>query len=274
MIFVKWIKYSGVPSDLTGPGCAPNLLIELIGMFFFKSSATSECQILYPGQGGIQIFLILIALLCIPVMLLVKPIILYNRHKKNSQKGHRLSDLGHTNPIATGVDNVGLNIYSVGNEEIPPKDRSVDQTSNDELNPVDHFDLPDEEPFEIGEVAVEQCIHTIEYFLGCISHTASYLRLWALSLAHAELSEVLWTMVLRQGFASTAGYGFIILWAVFAGWGLFTVAVLLGMEGLSAFLHALRLHWVEFQSKFYKGEGYEFIPLSFEEILAAVEVKD
>ena len=50
MIFIKWVKYSGAPSDFTGPGCAPNLLIELIGMFFFRSSATEECQILYPGQ--------------------------------------------------------------------------------------------------------------------------------------------------------------------------------------------------------------------------------
>jgi V-type H+-transporting ATPase subunit a len=61
---------------------------------------------------------------------------------------------------------------------------------------------------------------------------------------------VLWTMVLSNGLngsaeGDAASYvtGGIVLYVVFAAWAVLTLAILVMMEGLSAFLHTLRLHW-------------------------------
>jgi V-type H+-transporting ATPase subunit a len=126
----------------------------------------------------------------------------------------------------------------------------------------------DHEEHGFGEILIHQAIETIEFVLGMVSNTASYLRLWALSLAHSELASVFWgkamlTTLNMNWFASYIGFG------IFAG---VTFAVLLMMDVLECFLHALRLHWVEFQNKFFKADGVRFAPYSFKSILADANV--
>ncbi|KAF2601620.1 hypothetical protein F2Q70_00025573 [Brassica cretica] len=117
-----------------------------------------------------------------------------------------------------------------------------------------------EEEFNFSEIFVHQLIHSIEFVLGSVSNTASYLRLWALSLAHSELSTVFYEKVLLLAW----GYENILIRLIgLVVFAFATAFILLMMETLSAFLHALRLHWVEFMGKFFHGDGYKFKPFSF-----------
>ena len=66
-----------------------------------------------------------------------------------------------------------------------------------------------------------------------------------LCVLRAELADVLWNMLLHYGFVlGGAGYaGCLTIFIIFPVWATLTVVILLLMEGLSAFLHTLRLHW-------------------------------
>ncbi|KAL2983432.1 hypothetical protein AAZX31_12G037600 [Glycine max] len=206
-------------------GSQADLYHILIYMFLSPTDDLGENQ-LFAGQKNLQLVLLLLAVISVPWMLLPKPFILKKQHEARH----------------------GVESY----EPLQSTDESLQVESN--------HDSHGHEEFEFSEVFVHQLIHTIEFVLGAVSNTASYLRLWALSLAHSELSSVFYEKVLMMAW----GYNNVIILIVGLIVFIFaTVGVLLVMETLSAFLHALRLHWVEFQNKFYEGDGYKFHPFSF-----------
>ncbi|KAH1120301.1 hypothetical protein J1N35_003461 [Gossypium stocksii] len=209
-------------------GSQADLYHIMIYMFLSPTDELGDNQ-LFPYQKTVQLVLLLLALVSVPWMLLPKPFLLKKQHE-NRRQGQSYTQVQSTD----------------------------DALSEANLDPHGHGHGHEE--FEFSEVFVHQLIHTIEFVLGAVSNTASYLRLWALSLAHSQLSIVFYEKVLLLAW----GYNNMVILVVGIIIFIFaTVGVLLIMETLSAFLHALRLHWVEFQNKFYEGDGYKFYPFSF-----------
>ncbi|GBB87914.1 hypothetical protein RclHR1_01440029 [Rhizophagus clarus] len=239
-IIYKW-SIPWYETDASGnPRVSPPGLLNLLIYMFLQPGHVDKDVELYSGQGTVQLALIGVAVLCIPWMLFTKPLILRREYKKIRAQGYH-------NPQA--------DVTRISTDE-----------NNEHGGAIVAEEMHEEEEFDFGEVMIHQVIHTIEFCLGCISNTASYLRLWALSLAHAQLSAVLFDMTLKGTIHPKNALGYILLIITAVLWFVLTVGILLLMEGLSAFLHALRLHWVEFNNKFYEGTGRKFMPFSFKHI--------
>jgi V-type H+-transporting ATPase subunit a len=148
LVILIFYKWFADWSEFSPPG----LLNTLIYMFL-QPGTIAPSELLYPGQAFVQVVLLLIAFACVPIMLFAEPYFEYQDH-------HRASMMGY--------DTISRD--------------SVDGNSEGGVHP-----LREEEEFDFSEVMVHQVIHTIEFCLGAISNTASYLRLWALSLAHARM---------------------------------------------------------------------------------------
>jgi V-type H+-transporting ATPase subunit a len=240
-ILYKWsIDWS---ESATGP---PSLLNMLIEMFLAPGHVDPKKQ-LYRGQSTVQVILLLLAAICVPWLLLTKPYLIWKEMHKTQGQGY--VTLGHDSATDDLPQLPGISLE----DEEDGVGQAVIQDNEEAGGGHDDF----------SEVVIHQIIHTIEFCLNCISHTASYLRLWALSLAHSQLSEVLWSMTLDNFLPPNGIRGWIGLVFMAALWLNCTIGILCLMEGLSAFLHALRLHWVEGNSKHFEGGGHAFNPLTF-----------
>lgn len=239
LIVMKWsidwterMKHEVCPYNFAGDhtGCRPPSLVNtLINIALAPGNVVDP---LYDGQLETQQTLLMLAFVSVPAMLLVKPLYLKLQHDRKTPSVNHHVDL---------------------------EDEEERLVSHHHGNSSGHG-----EEFEFGEVVIHQGIETIEFVLGMVSNTASYLRLWALSLAHSELATVFWEKTMLSTINSDSFIAIFIGFAVFAAT---TFGVILAMDVLECFLHALRLHWVEFQNKFYKADGHKFHPFSFKQTI-------
>ena len=260
IIFIKWSTYFYDTSK------APSLITHLINIAIKGGSVENMPlwghQIQGTGryqQENFHAIILAILAILIPFMLLPKPFIDYKNYKK--KKDEKLlqeikinNDNNNNFGINQDLDDAGSGGPSL-NEDIYPS-QEISKEYETDKSFMDFF--------------INQVIYSIEFILGTVSNTASYLRLWALSLAHAELSKVFFEKTLKQNISDGDyyfGFGFVLIFVGYFLLANMTIFVLIGMDFMECFLHTLRLHWVEFQNKFYYADGYLFEPFSFKNII-------
>lgn len=256
LIFIKWSTYFYDTSR------APSIITHLINLAIKGGSVENMPlwgnQIQGTGryqQENFHAVIIAILVILIPVMILPKPFLDYKKYKKKKDQ-KLLQEINNNNNI--NEDNFGEDDKG-SNGPLQDNNYYSEEISNEHERNKSFVD------FFIGQV-----IYSIEFILGTVSNTASYLRLWALSLAHAELSKVFFEKTLKQNISDGDyyfGLGFVLIFVGYFVLANMTIFVLIGMDFMECFLHTLRLHWVEFQNKFYYADGYLFQPYSFKRII-------
>jgi len=196
---------------------------------------------MWESQESWQNFFMTLIMCAVPIMLIPKPILLNrarNLRKRTNLDGHIPLTQHDENLLAEESD--GMYDPKHGAEE-----------------------------HSFGDDCVHQGIETIEFVLGTVSHTASYLRTWALSLAHNQLALVFLQKTVLSAMVAPAPLNAISIVINFGILATVTFFILIVMDLLECFLHTLRLHWVEFQSKFFHADGYLFVPYRHKDLIKA-----
>ncbi len=174
--------------------------------------------------------------------------------------------------------------------------------AKDVTSEVFHFTLPMMPTWTIYLLGVTPILFVLEYMhaksdgimdaidhiIALISNTLSFSRIMALLLVHAILSGLPFTLTgvdLMAVFSTFSGLsldvghlghladysGLIhghyvsalgVSWVWWVVGIVMAIFIILPLEGLLSFLNTLRLHWVEWFSKFYTGDGKEYLPIT------------
>jgi V/A-type H+-transporting ATPase subunit I len=97
----------------------------------------------------------------------------------------------------------------------------------------------------------------VEVFAETLSHSLSYCRLMALGLVHSVMNSLFLVLGgVEHGHFPLSSIPIIMLGTI----------LVMTIEGLIVFVHTLRLHWIEWFSKFYAGDGVKFKTFTYKNI--------
>lgn len=147
LVFTIIFKWS---IDWPARGETPPGLLNML-IFMFLSPGTVEEQ-LYPGQSAVQQFLLVLALIQVPILLFLKPYWLRYEHNRARAQGYR--GIGeHSRVSAVDEDENDGRISNEGRDSMMSEGEGVAMISENLGE--------EEEEFEFSEELIHQIIHTI-----------------------------------------------------------------------------------------------------------------
>jgi V-type H+-transporting ATPase subunit a len=136
----------------------PSLLNMLIYMFLSPGTIEPGTTPLYKGQAGLQVVLVLLAVICVPILLFLKPFYLRYEHNKARALGYRgIGENTRVSALDDDDEEEGRTLNG-GRESFGDDDDGIAMITQDIGHGGDH------EEFEFSEVMIHQVIHTIGKF--------------------------------------------------------------------------------------------------------------
>ena len=219
LIIYKWTIPWGTEGHDTS--MAPSIIGQMIALPLKFGSTEDKPLWNQQSQESLQFWLLVFSLICVPWMLIPKPLILgIQASMKNKPKRKSVVQRRHSH----SEEDLGQKL----NEEFNDNEDMIENTPRGSERESKKEEGGDHE-HDISEIAVHQIIETIEFILGSISNTASYLRLWALSLAHGQLARVFLEKTIGGGIET--GNILIILIGMYLFFNI-TAGVIMGMDSM------------------------------------------
>lgn len=142
--------------DWNAIGQNPPSLLNMLIQMFLSPGTVEEGQQLYSGQAGLQVVLVLVAVINVPILLLLKPLYLRYEHNKTAAQGYR--GIGDTRRVTHALDD-----DDEENNDGHTNGRPSAEDDDEGAMITENIGDEEEEEFEFSEVMIHQTIREFPF---------------------------------------------------------------------------------------------------------------